>query len=76
VRAGLGVAVLPVPRDSVRDDQVRYQPIADRAAVRQIGIAWSRERRILPAADRFRRHVIDSAAEVAAGSHAARTRRD
>ena len=77
VRAGLGVAVLPVPRDSARDDLVRYQPIVDRAAVRQIGIAWSRERRILPAADRFRRHVIDTtAADVAAGSHEARTRRD
>jgi DNA-binding transcriptional LysR family regulator len=67
VRAGLGVAVLPAPRDRVRDDPVRYRPIADRTAVRQIGIAWSRERRMLPAAERFRRHVIDTAG-VASGS--------
>lgn len=60
VAAGLGVAIVPmVRRELTAESSVRYLRIADDGAAREIGIAWSTERRLLPAAERFRRHVID-----------------
>lgn len=74
VAAGLGVAIVPalhagpalraaasstVPVDPATG--MRYLTITEPRATRQIGLAWSSERRLLPAADAFREHVIDRA---------------
>lgn len=68
VGAGLGVAIVPVPlgRPSRAEiaGAIAYRPIADPEAQRQIGVAWSRERRLLPAATEFRRFVSSYAARV------------
>jgi LysR family transcriptional regulator, transcription activator of glutamate synthase operon len=64
VGAGLGVAVVPAVRGGLAapaDLPLRYRPIADDGAFREIGIAWPAERRLLPAADRFRQYVIGHA---------------
>jgi DNA-binding transcriptional LysR family regulator len=63
VSAGLGVAIVPAARETTLAGRspVRHLPIADPAAVREIGLAWSLERRMLPAAERFRRHIIATA---------------
>jgi DNA-binding transcriptional LysR family regulator len=60
VAARLGVAIVPMPRNRASSDgSVRYLSIEDEGAVREIGIAWSTERRLLPAATAFRDHVVD-----------------
>jgi hypothetical protein len=41
---------------------VAYLGIGDEGAVRQIFLTWSAERRLLPATDLFRRHVLSRAA--------------
>ncbi len=61
VAAGLGVAVVPAPRRSTPAG-VRYVELLDRGAVREVGLVWSGERRLLPAAETFRRHVLEQAA--------------
>jgi DNA-binding transcriptional LysR family regulator len=64
VAAGLGVAVLPAPREGSPESApgpVVYREIIDAGAVRQIWLTWPAERRLLPAADLFRRHVIGRA---------------
>jgi len=65
VAAGLGVAVVPAPRagspEAVRGP-VAYLEILDEGAVREIFLTWSAERRLLPATDLFRRHVLSRAA--------------
>jgi DNA-binding transcriptional LysR family regulator len=61
VAAGLGVAVIPAPRAGSPESAsgpVVYRELLDDGAVREIFLAWSAERRLLPAADLFRRHVI------------------
>jgi LysR family transcriptional activator of glutamate synthase operon len=68
VAAGLGVAVVPAPRSGSPEAAatgVRHRPLSDPGATREVGLAWSAERRILPAADMFRRYTI--AAGTAAG---------
>jgi LysR family transcriptional regulator, transcription activator of glutamate synthase operon len=65
VAAGLGVAVVPAPRAGSPESAsgpVAYLEIADPGAVREIRLTWSAERRLLPAAELFRRHVIRRAA--------------
>jgi LysR family transcriptional regulator, transcription activator of glutamate synthase operon len=65
VAAGLGVAVVPAPRAGSPESAagpVVYREITDAGAVREIYLIWSAERRLLPAADLFRRHVIRRAA--------------
>jgi len=64
VAAGLGVAVVPAPREGSPDAAPappHYVEITDTRAVREIGLAWSTERRLLPAAELFREHVIGRA---------------
>jgi LysR family transcriptional activator of glutamate synthase operon len=64
VAAGLGVAILPAPRAGSPEaaaGSVAYREIADAAAAREIWLTWSAERRLLPAADLFRQHVITRA---------------
>jgi LysR family transcriptional activator of glutamate synthase operon len=61
VAAGLGVAIVPAPRAGSPEagtGPLLYRDITDAEAVREITLTWSAERRLLPAADLFRRHVI------------------
>jgi LysR family transcriptional regulator, transcription activator of glutamate synthase operon len=61
VAAGLGVAVVPAPRAGSPESAagpVVYRELLDPEAVRQIWLTWSGERRLLPAAELFRRHVL------------------
>jgi DNA-binding transcriptional LysR family regulator len=65
VAAGLGVAVVPAPRAGSPEavpGPVTYLEFTDPSAVREIFLSWSAERRLLPATDLFRRHVIRRAA--------------
>lgn len=65
VAAGLGVAIVPAARSGTASESprvLRHVPIADMGATREIGLAWSSERRLLPAAEEFRRFVIERAA--------------
>jgi LysR family transcriptional activator of glutamate synthase operon len=65
VAAGLGVAVVPAPRAGSPEavpGPVAYLEIMDQGAVREIFLTWSAERRLLPATDLFRRHVLNRAA--------------
>ena len=61
VGAGLGVALVPamgedpMPRSA---GVARLVAVADPGARRDIGLAWSAQRRLLPAAELFRRHVL------------------
>jgi LysR family transcriptional regulator, transcription activator of glutamate synthase operon len=63
VAAGLGVAVLPAmgenPAERLPGAPVMTE-IADPGAFRDIGLSWSAERRLLPAAELFRQHVMAS----------------
>ena len=61
VAAGLGVAILPAPRAGSPESAagpVLYREIPDGGAEREICVLWSAERRLLPAAEMFRQHVI------------------
>jgi DNA-binding transcriptional LysR family regulator len=74
VAAGLGVAILPAPRagsPESADGPVRYAEILESGAEREICLSWSAERRLLPAAELFRRHIITraTAGRVPALSH-------
>ena len=65
VAAGLGVAIVPAPRAGSPEavpGPVAYLEILDQGAVREIFLTWSAERRLLPATDLFRRHVLHRAA--------------
>jgi LysR family transcriptional regulator, transcription activator of glutamate synthase operon len=65
VAAGLGVAVVPAPRAGSPEaavGPVLYREILEPQAVREICLTWSAERRLLPAAELFRQHVIARAA--------------
>jgi DNA-binding transcriptional LysR family regulator len=67
VAAGLGVAIVPVSEDLPQPSGAaapRLVRLRDPHARRDVGLAWSRERRMLPSADLFRRHVL-SARDVA-----------
>ena len=65
VSAGLGVAIVPATPGLARDverERFAQLPIIDAGASREVGLAWSAERRLLPAAEMFRKHVLDRAA--------------
>ena len=64
VAAGLGVAVVPATQDgpaAVTEAVIRLLNVTDVPAYRRIGLAWPAERRLLPSAEAFRRHVIEQA---------------
>ena len=64
VAAGLGVAIMPAPRAGSPEaaaGPLAYGEITDPGAVRELCLTWSAERRLLPAAELFRRHVVRSA---------------
>ncbi len=62
VAAGLGVAIVPAlpaelpPPGGGAERLVR---LTDPGAFRDVGLAWSRNRRLLPSAELFRRHVLE-----------------
>lgn len=63
VAAGLGVAVVPALPGEVlahAGGPERSVRLTDRGAFRDVGLAWSRNRRLLPSAELFRRHVLDA----------------
>ena len=64
VGAGLGVAIVPsmglAPSARPRGDGPVLVAISDPGAVRDIGMAWSRERRLLPSAALFREFVLSA----------------
>ena len=63
VTAGLGVAIVPAPRAGspiAGPGPVLYLPILDNGADRDIYLTWPADKPLLPAADLFRRHVIDT----------------
>jgi LysR family transcriptional activator of glutamate synthase operon len=65
VAAGLGVAIVPAPRAGSPESAtgpLRYAEILDVWAAREITLTWSAERRLLPAAEQFRQHVLARAA--------------
>ncbi|MDD9206286.1 LysR substrate-binding domain-containing protein [Georgenia sp. 10Sc9-8] len=62
VAAGLGVAILPVPPiRAATHEGLHHVRLTDRGAYRDVGIAWSSEQRMLPAARLFRDHVVQRA---------------
>jgi LysR family transcriptional activator of glutamate synthase operon len=64
VAAGLGIAIVPAPRAGSPESAagpVLYREIQDAGAAREICLTWSAERRLLPAAELFRQHVISRA---------------
>ena len=61
VAAGLGVAIVPAPREGSPEaaaGPVRYLEIRGVWAAREIILSWPADRRLLPAAEQFRLHVI------------------
>lgn len=61
VAAGLGVAVVPALPGEVLAHALgpeRLVRLTDPGAFRDVGLAWSRSRRLLPSAELFRRHVL------------------
>jgi DNA-binding transcriptional LysR family regulator len=63
VAAGLGVAIVPAPRAGspvAGPGPVLYPPILDDGAERDIYLTWPADKRLLPAAELFRRHVVDT----------------
>lgn len=64
VAAGFGVAVVPVPRRERAEPDAVYVPLAQASAKRQLGLAWSTERPLPPAAARFAEFVIHNLHQV------------
>lgn len=65
VAAGLGVAIVPARHDGAPDDALRFLEIDDDGqlpARREIGMVWSAQQALLPAAELFRAHVLARAA--------------
>jgi LysR family transcriptional regulator, transcription activator of glutamate synthase operon len=65
VAAGLGVAIVPASPETSVDpaaERLHLLPITDAGAARDVGVTWSPERRLLPAAELFRAHVAERAA--------------
>lgn len=63
VAAGLGVAIVPAPREGspvASPGPVLYLPILDRGAARDIYLTWAADKPLLPSAELFRKHVIDT----------------
>lgn len=62
VAAGLGVALIPSDGNPEIDAAatLRYLPVRDRKAARTLGMAWSTNRYRSPAAEQFRKFVLES----------------
>ena len=63
VNAGLGVAVVPAADLQGTPTSMNEEPrlrLTDPGAHREVGLAWSNERRLLPSAEMFRQHVLEA----------------
>jgi len=63
VAAGLGVAIIPamdVGASPGRTGGERLLPLTDAGAYRDVGLAWSDSRRLLPSAELFRQYVVST----------------
>jgi LysR family transcriptional activator of glutamate synthase operon len=63
VAAGLGVAIVPGTDSQTGTDSAAAVPLislVDDGAHRDVGIAWSETRRLLPSAELFRQYVLSS----------------
>jgi DNA-binding transcriptional LysR family regulator len=58
VGAGLGVAVVPVPRPDHADPGVAYIPLTETTAKRQIGLTWNADRELSPATRRLAEFIM------------------
>jgi LysR family transcriptional activator of glutamate synthase operon len=61
VRAGLGVAVVPSDEQRTSSTSLPGESLirlTDSGAHRDVGLAWSQRRRLLPSAELFREHVL------------------
>ena len=61
VAAGLGVAIVPAVWESAAvpsSARLRHLELSDKEAWRDVGMAWSTQRRMLPAAALFRDHIL------------------
>jgi DNA-binding transcriptional LysR family regulator len=69
VAAGLGVAIVPSTEGEPQPvgSGTKLLRLRDPGASRDIGVAWSRERRLLPSAELFLRHVLAARGEQATG---------
>lgn len=70
VAAGLGVAVVPLPRAAAQQPAaparaISYLHVTDVESVRDIGIAWLTSRAVPPGSARFIEHVLAHASTVA-----------
>lgn len=71
VAAGLGVALVPTMTSGShaapareRGDGVVILPVTDAGASRDVGLAWSTQRRLLPSSELFRRFALAESAKV------------
>ncbi|MFT4137005.1 LysR family transcriptional regulator [Microbacterium sp.] len=62
VASGLGVAIIPARWDAgaiePSSPRVHYLELTDPEAERNVGLSWNAQRRLLPAAELFRTHVL------------------
>lgn len=62
VTAGLGIAIVPARWDAEATEpssrRVQYLELTDPGAERNVGLSWNGHRRLLPAAQLFRDHVL------------------
>ncbi len=57
VAAGLGIAIVP-GSDAATGGSERLIRLTDPGASREVGLAWSTSRRLLPSAELFKQHVV------------------
>ncbi|MCF6388903.1 LysR family transcriptional regulator [Mycobacterium sp. MBM] len=65
VAAGFGVAVVPVPRSDRAEPGAVYIPLGETTAKRQIGLTWSPERELAPAARRLADFIMQVGNDIA-----------
>ncbi|UQX87739.1 LysR substrate-binding domain-containing protein [Jatrophihabitans telluris] len=63
VAARLGIAIVPATHypKPIREASTVALHVSDPGASRLVGLAWSTDRRLLPAAERFRDHILRTA---------------
>ena len=62
VAAGLGIGIVPALHQGAPEAgavALRHLQLSDRGAQREIGLGWPAERRLLPSAELFRRHIVE-----------------
>ena len=58
VSAGLGISILPASFMRVQLNEVRWLPIADKEAVSEMWLVWSKHHELSQAALRFREQLL------------------